>query len=101
MEEEDLIKRLLRLKTQDPDPRVFIALGGWSYNHPGPTQTTFSDLAASKDAQKKFFKSLISFLSTYNLDGVDIDWEYPGPDSSVECGGREEDFDNFPTFCVH
>lgn len=98
MEEEDLIKRLVRLKTQDPDLKVFIALGGWSYNNPGPTRTTFSDLAASKDAQKKFFKSLISFLSTYNLDGVDIDWEYPGPDSSVERGGREEDFDNFPAF---
>ncbi|KAJ5999011.1 hypothetical protein N7451_006821 [Penicillium sp. IBT 35674x] len=97
-EEEDLIKRLARLKTQDPDLKVFIALGGWSYNDPGPTQSTFSDLAASKDAQKKFFKSLVSFLSTYNLDGVDLDWEYPGPNDIVERGGREEDFANFPTF---
>ncbi|KAJ5151461.1 uncharacterized protein N7482_010713 [Penicillium canariense] len=97
-EEEDLIKRLARLKTQDPDLKVFIALGGWSYNDPGPTRSTFSNLATSKDAQKKFFKSLISFLSTYNLDGVDLDWEYPGPDDIVERGGREEDFANFPTF---
>lgn len=97
-EEENLIKRLARLKTQDPDLKVFIALGGWSYNDPGPTETTFSDLAASEEAQKKFFKSLISFLSTYNLDGVDLDWEYPGPDDVVERGGREEDFQNFPVF---
>ncbi|GIJ91456.1 hypothetical protein Asppvi_010422 [Aspergillus pseudoviridinutans] len=97
-EEESLIKRLARLKQQDPDLKVFIALGGWSYNDPGPTRTTFSDLAASDDAQKKFFKSLISFLSTYNLDGVDLDWEYPGPDDSVERGGREQDFKNFPKF---
>ncbi|KAL4977077.1 glycoside hydrolase superfamily [Aspergillus desertorum] len=57
---------------------VSIAIGGWAYNDPGPTRTTFSDLAASHDAQKRFYKSLISFLSTYNLDGVEIDWEYPG-----------------------
>ncbi|KAL4746948.1 glycoside hydrolase superfamily [Aspergillus terricola var. indicus] len=82
----------------DPDLKVFIAIGGWAYNDPGPTRTTFSDLAASHDAQKRFFKSLISFLSTYNLDGVDIDWEYPGPDDIVERGGREEDFKNFPVF---
>lgn len=95
-EEESLIKRLVRLKTQDPDLKVFIALGGWAYNDPGPTRTTFSDLAASPSAQKKFFKSLISFMSTYNLDGVDLDWEYPGPDDIVERGGRKEDFENFP-----
>jgi GH18 family chitinase len=96
--EEDLIRRLARLKTQDADLKVYVALGGWAYNDPGPTQTTFSDLARSEDAQKKFFRSLISFLSTYNLDGVDIDWEYPGPHEIVDRGGREEDFDNFPIF---
>jgi GH18 family chitinase len=96
--EEDLIHRLAQLKTQDADLNVYIALGGWSYNDPGPTQTTFSDLARSEDAQKKFFRSLISFLSTYNLDGVDVDWEYPGPHDIVDRGGREEDFENFPVF---
>ncbi|KAL6229266.1 hypothetical protein BDW75DRAFT_245886 [Aspergillus navahoensis] len=96
--EEKLVRRLARLKTQDPDLKVFIAIGGWAYNDPGPTQTTFSDLAASQDAQKKFFRSLISFLSTFNLEGVDIDWEYPGPDDIVERGGRQEDFKNFPVF---
>ncbi|KAL4909586.1 hypothetical protein BDW74DRAFT_174788 [Aspergillus multicolor] len=96
--EADLVRRLAGLKAQDPDLKVFVAIGGWAYNDPGPTRTTFSDLAASQDAQKKFFKSLISFLSTYNLDGVDIDWEYPGPDDIVERGGREEDFKNFPVF---
>lgn len=39
-----------------------------------PTATTFSDLAASSDAQSKFFKSLVNFMSTYGFDGIDMDW---------------------------
>ncbi|KAE8378083.1 glycoside hydrolase superfamily [Aspergillus bertholletiae] len=99
--EENLVRCLARLKTQDPYLKVSIAIGGWAYNDPGPTQTTFSDLAASQDAQKKFFESLISFLSTYSLDGVDIDWRYPCPDDIVKRNGREEDFKNFPAFLQH
>ncbi len=91
----DLYKRLTNLKLKDPSLKVFIAIGGWTFNDDGPTATTFSDLAASADAQKAFIKSLLSFMSTYNFDGVDLDWEYPeAPDRH----GRGVDFVNFPTF---
>jgi glycosyl hydrolase family 18 (putative chitinase) len=42
-----------------------------------PTHATFSTLAGSTSAQQQFFTSLLSFMSTYGFDGVDIDWEYP------------------------
>ena len=91
----DLYKRLTNLKLKDPSLKVFIAIGGWTFNDDGPTATTFSGLAASADAQKAFIKSLLSFMSTYNFDGVDLDWEYPeAPDRH----GRGVDFANFPTF---
>ncbi|KAL3457177.1 glycoside hydrolase family 18 protein [Aspergillus heterothallicus] len=89
----DLYNRVAFLKTMDPALKVFIAVGGWSFNDPGPTATTFSDLAASETNQKAFFKSLIRFLSTYNLDGIDFDWEYPVADDR---SGRPVDFRNFP-----
>lgn len=94
----DLLMRVTQLKTLDPDLKVLIALGGWTFNDPGPTQTTFSDIARSKTNQQKFFKSLISFLSTHNLDGVDLDWEYPVADDR---SGRPEDFKNFPEFMAN
>ncbi|KAJ5869329.1 CAZyme family GH18 [Penicillium solitum] len=88
----------LDLKRIDPDLKVFIAVGGWAFNDPGTTQTLFSDLAASESNQKKFFASLQSFMSTYDFDGIDLDWEYPVADDR---GGRKKDFDNFPKFLAN
>ncbi|RYP56698.1 hypothetical protein DL771_011637 [Monosporascus sp. 5C6A] len=90
-----LYKRLALIKQKDPDLKLYIAIGGWTFNDPGPTQTVFSDLAASVPRQKVFIQSLISFMSTYGFDGVDLDWEYPrAPDRA----GREVDYENFPKF---
>lgn len=63
------------LKQSQPDLKVWISIGGWAFNDDDqPTATTFSDLAASTSAQKEFFASLITFLTTNGFDGVDIDW---------------------------
>ncbi|BCS22963.1 uncharacterized protein APUU_31188A [Aspergillus puulaauensis] len=64
-------------------------------NDPGPTQTTFSDLAASEEKQNTFLESLVSFVLNNGFDGVDLDWEYPVADDR---GGKPKDFDNFVTF---
>jgi GH18 family chitinase len=87
--------RVANLKLKDPSIKVFITVGGWTFNNPGPTATTFSDLAASPAAQMAFIKSLLSFMSTYNFDGVDIDWEYP---AAPDRNGRDIDYVNFPKF---
>lgn len=93
-----LMERLTDLKKSQPSLRVNIAIGGWTFNNPGPTASVFSDLVRSEANQKKFFRSLISFMSTYGFDGVDIDWEYPVADDR---NGRPEDFDNFPKFMAN
>ncbi|KAI4621511.1 hypothetical protein J4E80_003881 [Alternaria sp. BMP 0032] len=94
-EDVNLYKRLTLLKKRDPNLKVYIAIGGWAFNDPGPTATTFSDLAASVPRQKAFMESVLSFMSTYGFDGLDLDWEYP---VSEERAGRKADFDNFPKF---
>jgi chitinase len=93
-----LYKRLTAMKRVDPFLKVYIAVGGWSFNDPGPTRLLFSELAQSEQNQRAFFKSLISFMSTYNFDGIDIDWEYPAADDR---GGLKHDFQNFPKFIAN
>ncbi|KAJ4290045.1 hypothetical protein N0V88_006848 [Collariella sp. IMI 366227] len=91
----DLYTRMAAFKGRDPRLKVMIAVGGWTFNDPGPMVTTFSDIAWDEAAQRKFIDSVKRFLQTYNFDGIDLDWEYPGaPDRN----GRGEDFANFPKF---
>ncbi|RTE82608.1 hypothetical protein BHE90_002937 [Fusarium euwallaceae] len=90
-----LYRELTLKKSIDPHLKVFITIGGWAFNDPGPTVTTFSDIARSEANQRTFIKSLISFMATYGFDGVDIDWEYPAANDRE---GREEDYDNLPKF---
>ncbi|KAF4828354.1 Killer toxin subunits alpha/beta [Colletotrichum tropicale] len=80
------------LKLKQPDLEVWIAIGGWAMNDPGPYQTAFSDMAGSEANQDAFFDSLLTFMKKYDLDGVDLDWEYPVADDR---GGIPEDFDNY------
>jgi len=94
----ELYRRLTSMKKMDPQLKVYIAIGGWAFNDPGPTQNVFSQLVASDANQKAFFRSLISFMETYDFDGVDIDWEYPAADDRA---GRPQDFENWPNFVAN
>jgi GH18 family chitinase len=53
--------------------KIGIAVGGWSnLKNPG-----FEGLSASASGRENFAENIIELLRKYNLDGVDIDWEYP------------------------
>lgn len=34
-------------------------------------------MASTKDNRSKFIKSVMKLLETYDVDGIDLDWEYP------------------------
>src|SRR5690606_17835792 len=81
--------RLLNsLKKVNPDLKIFISLGGWSWSD------YFSDAVLTESARRKFAKSSIDIVAKYNLDGVDIDWEYPGMRGEDNVF-RPEDKENF------
>lgn len=74
-EEVALFSEFTALKNKKPGLEVWFSIGGWAFTDwPGPTAFTFSDLMASTEAQTTFFASLLSFMSQYGFDGVDIDW---------------------------
>lgn len=86
-----MAERLTQLaERHDGAPRadVLLAIGGWGADH-------FSEAAASEDARRTFADTAVALVRTHDLDGLDIDWEYPalpGPGISHSPADR----DNFP-----
>lgn len=66
------LRRLSELKQKKPDLNILISLGGWSWSK------NFSDAVLTDSSTRNFANSCVDIAAKYNLDGVDIDWEYPG-----------------------
>jgi chitinase len=66
------IPQIVAMKSQNPKLKVILSIGGWNF----PSEY-FSKLAASSTATQKFVTSAQSWFSRYNVDGLDLDWEYP------------------------
>jgi len=81
------IEALVKQKERNPDLKVMIACGGWGADG-------FSDMALTEESRAKFIKSASEFITKYKLDGMDMDWEYPGI-SGAGTMARPEDTKNF------
>ena len=81
-------KYLVGLKKRNPDLKVLISIGGWGWSG------NFSDAALSDTSRRAFAASAVAIVKQYKLDGIDIDWEYPG---QVRIGNihRPEDKQNY------
>lgn len=81
-------RKLNRLKTTNPDLKILFSVGGWSWSE------NFSDAVLTESSRRKFAKSNVAIVERYDLDGVDIDWEYPGMKGQDNIF-RAEDKENF------
>lgn len=56
--------------------KVYIAVGGWS-DGGTPLGPIFASAASNTTNRTKLITDIMTIVNTYNLDGVDIDWEFP------------------------
>ncbi|KAJ7513181.1 class V chitinase-like protein [Mycena galericulata] len=54
------------------------SFGGWAMSTDPDTYAIFRDAVSSSANQQTFASNLVAFVKQYGLDGIDIDWEYPG-----------------------
>ncbi len=59
--------------------KVFISIGGWEIGDGGGNDSRFEVLANNPDTRTTFTESAMRIVRKFNLDGVDVDWEYPDP----------------------
>ena len=58
--------------------KVSISVGGWGWD------AQFEELAASPQTRSAFVQNLKALVDEFQLDGVDVDWEYPDPGQSSQ-----------------
>ena len=92
--------QLRKLKEEYPHLKVLISVGGWTKSN------GFHAAAANATTRARAAENLKNFVVQYGLDGVDIDWEYPGvnrlkdPNDEYDLGapGGIEDKENYTLF---
>ena len=86
--DEENFRRLAALRNENPSLTVLVSVGGWLGSG------SFSDVALTGQSRKIFADSVMDFLKRYDLDGLDVDWEYPGM-AGAGHPFRAEDKQNF------
>ena len=100
-------QQLQALKAQNPDLKVLISIGGWTFSK------YFSDAALTKQSREQFVSSCIDLFIKGNIpdpgwggmggagaaagvfDGIDVDWEWPGSEGNTGNVIRPEDKQNY------
>lgn len=64
------LESVVKLKKRYPYLKVLLSIGGWGSGN-------FSEMAADSSLRWAFAQDCRRCIEQYNLDGIDIDWEYP------------------------
>ena len=81
------LRQLANLRLENPYLKVILGIGGWGADG-------FSDAALTPTSRYAFAREVKRWIDEYQLDGVDIDWEYPGSSASG-ITSRPQDTENF------
>ena len=84
------ISKVIALKEKNPRLKVMVMIGGWGAHADG-----FSMMAKDPAKRTAFCHSVHENIKKYQLDGVDIDWEYPTQSADNETGCDPNDTQNF------
>ncbi|XP_014211792.1 chitinase-3-like protein 2 [Copidosoma floridanum] len=67
----DVYKKVVKLKENAPKLKVMVSIGGAS------NEAGFPDMVENYENRKSFVKSVLNITKSLNLDGIDLDWEFP------------------------
>jgi chitinase len=82
-------RELNALKVRNPELKILISIGGWAWSE------NFSDAVLTEAGRRLFAATSVDIIRKHRLDGVDIDWEYPGVPGEEGNVFRPEDRENY------
>ncbi|MBF0575981.1 glycoside hydrolase family 18 protein [Dysgonomonas sp. GY617] len=87
IQNENRLREISDLKKSNPSLKVLLSIGGW-------TSGRFSEMAADTKLRELFAQNCKRVVDQFNLDGIDLDWEYP-TSSMAGISSSPEDTENF------
>ena len=81
------LRKIVALKKKNRQLKVLLSIGGWGSGH-------FSEMAATDATRQAFSEDCRKIVDKFDLDGIDIDWEYP-TQSSAGISSSPDDTKNF------
>jgi chitinase len=84
-----ILQQLVMLKKENPQLKIMVSIGGWGGCAP------CSDLFASSEHRGSFAKTTVELFKKYDIDGLDLDWEYPVIEGYPEHKYDSADKNNF------
>ena len=85
---EQRLHTITALKKDAPHLKVLLSIGGWGAGR-------FSEMAGSEVSRTAFAKDCKRIIDEFNLDGIDLDWEYPTSTAGGLISASPSDTDNF------
>lgn len=81
-------------------PQRILSFGGWAFSTEPATYNIFREGVTAAN-RLTMARKIADFIKKHDLDGVDIDWEYPGaPDIPGIPPGNKDDGENYLAFLV-
>lgn len=93
--QEERFQRIVNLKKSNPDLKISIAFSHVIDNPDNAQGGGFSVMAKSPTYRKAFANDCKAFVEKWGIDGVDIDWEFPGISWSGHASDPAVDTDNY------
>ena len=75
---ESRFQTVVSLKQSNPKLKICLSFTHGVANSDNKQGGSFSALGKSEDNRKRFAEDCLAFLQKYGIDGIDLDWEYPG-----------------------
>ena len=87
--QQKTLQELVLLKKDFPKLKIMVSVGGWGGCAP------CSELFSSAEHRNTFAKTVVALFEKYNIDGLDLDWEYPAIEGYPGHKYQESDRNNF------
>ncbi|CAG9861620.1 unnamed protein product [Phyllotreta striolata] len=76
---KECLKKIVKLKQVNNDLKVLVSVGG-----AGDVENGFPEMVLNHTNRKTFIKSVVSYVREFNIDGIDLDWEFPNVNNTED-----------------